>query len=160
MKKEISFKLNGENVKVLVEPSETLLDVLRTKFGLFGAKETCGKGLCGTCTVIVSGKAVSSCLYFAPMADGEEVTTIEGLHVDGKLHPIQEAFYKEQGYQCGFCTPGMILMAKCLLDENPNPSDEEIKAYMSGNLCRCGSYPTVMKSIQAAVRIIDGLRSE
>jgi carbon-monoxide dehydrogenase small subunit len=155
MKKQVTFTLNGKKVTALVSTSDTLLEVLRDQFQLYGARETCALGLCGVCTVIVSGNPVSSCLYLAPLVDGEEVLTIEGLETNGELHPIQEAFYQKSGFQCGYCTSGMILMAKKLLEENPNPTEEEIKEYMSGNICRCASYEQILESINEAARLLE-----
>jgi carbon-monoxide dehydrogenase small subunit len=154
VKKQVNFKLNGREVTALVSPSETLLEVLRSQFHLTGAKETCGLGLCGVCTVIVSGNPVSSCLYLAPAIDGEEVTTIEGLESNEGLHPVQEAFYEKKAFQCGYCTPGMILMATKLLEEFPNPSEEQIKEFMVGNICRCASYGQIIEAIQEASKIM------
>lgn len=154
MKKQISFSLNGKEVTANVSPNETLLDLIRDKFQLGGAKETCGLGLCGVCTVMVSGDPVSSCLYFAAAIDGEEILTIEGLGSDGELHPIQQAFYNKKAFQCGYCTPGMIMMAKKLLEENPSPTEEEIKEYMVGNICRCASYAQILEAIDEASELI------
>lgn len=152
MKKQVNFQLNGREVSALVSPSETLLEVLRNQFHLGGPRETCGLGLCGVCTVLVSGNPVSSCLYLAPQVDGEIVQTIEGLETEQGLHPMQEAFYNKTAFQCGYCTSGMIMMATKLLEENPNPSEEEIKEFMSGNICRCASYEQIMEAIQEAAR--------
>lgn len=160
MKKQINFMLNGRQVSTSVSPAESLLDVLRNQFHLGGARESCALGLCGVCTVIVSGNPVSSCLYMAPAADGEEIVTIEGLETDDKLHPVQEAFMEHTAFQCGYCTPGMILMAKKLLEENPNPTEHEIKDFMSGNICRCASYGQIIQAIQAASQMIQADRME
>ncbi|ALS22372.1 MULTISPECIES: (2Fe-2S)-binding protein [Paenibacillus] len=160
MNKQISFKLNGRQVSASVSPGESLLDVLRNRFHLGGARETCALGLCGVCTVIVSGNPVSSCLYMAPAADGEEIVTIEGLETEDALHPVQEAFMEHTAFQCGYCTPGMILMAKKLLEENPDPSEDEIKEFMSGNICRCASYGQIIQAIQAASQMIQADRME
>jgi carbon-monoxide dehydrogenase small subunit len=131
-----------------------LLDVIREDLGLIGTKEGCGLGECGACTVIMDGKTVNSCLVLAIEADGKEITTIEGLTDGDKLHPVQQAFVDEGGLQCGFCTPGMIMSAKVLLDENPNPTDEEIKRGIAGNLCRCTGYTKIIKSIKTASKMI------
>ncbi|WCK52343.1 (2Fe-2S)-binding protein [Aneurinibacillus sp. Ricciae_BoGa-3] len=157
MKKQVNFTLNGKKVTALVSPSDTLLEVLRDQFQMYGARETCALGLCGVCTVQVSGNPVSSCLYLAPFVDGEEVLTVEGLEsTTGELHPVQEAFYQKTGFQCGYCTSGMILMAKKLLEENPHPTDDEIKEYMVGNICRCASYKQIMEAIHEAGRLLEG----
>ncbi|WP_199256785.1 (2Fe-2S)-binding protein [Alteribacillus sp. YIM 98480] len=154
MKKQVNFILNGKSVSAEVAPHETLLDLLRNDFGLGGAKETCGLGLCGVCTIIVSGVPVSGCLHFASSIDGEEILTIEGMETEEGLHPVQEAFLNNKAFQCGYCTPGMILMAKKLLEENANPSVEEIKDYMAGNICRCASYGQIIEAINEASKLL------
>lgn len=146
-KHEISFKLNGEPIQVLVEPDLLLVDLLRDHLNLTGTKVGCREGDCGACTVLVDGKACNSCLILAVEMDGKEVTTIEGLGDYGHLHPLQQAFIDEGAIQCGFCTPGMILAAKALLDVNPNPSEEEIRRAISGNLCRCTGYSKIIRAI-------------
>lgn len=146
----IEINLNGEKRNLSVKANQSLLDVLRNLLGLTGTKYGCGKGECGTCTVLIDGEAVPSCLILAADVDGKEILTIEGLSKAGEMSPILEAFIEEGGFQCGFCTPGMILTAKALLDENPNPTEEEIREYMMGNLCRCTGYNSVVKSILAA----------
>ncbi len=148
MKKEISLKVNGDNYTGFVSSNRTLLSFLREDLNLTGAKEGCGAGECGACTVIMDGKAVNSCLVLAVEADGSEIQTIEGLSSQGKLHPIQESFIRHQGVQCGFCTPGMIMSAKALLDRNPHPSRQEIKEAIAGNLCRCTGYTPIIDAIQ------------
>jgi carbon-monoxide dehydrogenase small subunit len=156
MKKQINFVLNGSEVTANVSTGDSLLDVLRDEFKLGGARESCGLGLCGACTVIVSGNPVSGCLYMAPAVDGEEVVTVEGLEsADGVLHPVQQAFLDKNAFQCGYCTPGMILMAKKLLEENPQPTEQQIKDYMSGNICRCASYNQIITAIEHAAKLID-----
>jgi len=150
--RRISFMLNGAAVSAEVETHETLLEVLRERFSLFGARESCGQGLCGCCTVLVDGKAVSACLSFAALAEGSRIETVEGLEVDGRLDPVQEAFLECGAFQCGFCTPGFVLMVKQLLDEHPAPSEDEIRHYLSGNLCRCGAYPEIIEAVKAAAR--------
>jgi carbon-monoxide dehydrogenase small subunit len=150
--REIRFTLNGTEVAVTVAAHDSLVDVLRDHFDLFGVRESCGQGLCGCCTVIVDGKAVSSCLSLAVFADGAELLTVEGLARDGRLDPVQEAFIEAGAFQCGFCTPGFILMTKLLLDDKPAPSDDEIRHYLSGNLCRCGSYPQIIEAVKRAAR--------
>ncbi len=153
MKKIIDFTLNGREVSADVESHKMLLQVLRDTFQLTGTKDGCGQGECGACTVLVDGKSINSCLYPAFEVDGKSVTTIEGLVGEGnKLHPIQEAFVENGGIQCGFCTPGMIMSAKALLDENPDPTDEELKKGISGNLCRCTGYVQIVDSIRKAAK--------
>jgi carbon-monoxide dehydrogenase small subunit len=148
----ISFTLNGEAVSAEVATHHTILEVLRNDFALYGARESCGQGLCGCCTVIVNGTAVSGCLFLAPFADGAEVRTIESLDANGTLDPIQEAFIEEGAFQCGFCTPGFILMTQQLLDRHPDPDDDQIKHYLSGNLCRCAAYPEIIKAVKSAAK--------
>jgi carbon-monoxide dehydrogenase small subunit len=145
MKQILSFVLNGSEVDAIVTPTETLLDVLREKLGVTGPKRGCDDGDCGTCTVLIDGKPVRSCLTIALTVAGKEVLTVEGLSANGDLHPLQKAFHEHGAFQCGFCTAGMLMSAKALLDENPNPSRDEIRIYMSGNLCRCGSYEASIK---------------
>ena len=152
MSREIKFVLNGAQTCVAIEDDWNLLYLLREKIGLTGAKEGCGRGECGACTVIVDGLAVNSCLYFAVEIDGKEVLTIEGLAAaDGTLHALQKSFVDNGGIQCGFCTPGMILSAKALLDENPQPSEADIKQALAGNLCRCTGYVQIVESVEAVV---------
>lgn len=150
MKRPIKLIVNGDPYELLVEPNETLVDVIRNKLDLTGTKEGCGTGDCGACTVIIDGKSVNSCLMLAIEADGKEILTIEGVAKNGELHPIQKAFINEGAIQCGFCTPGMVLSAKALLDENPHPTEEEIKFGIAGNLCRCTGYIKIIKAIQTA----------
>jgi len=152
VKKAIKLKVNGEVKELEVEPWKTLLEVLREDLGLTSVKEGCGTGDCGSCTVILNGKAVNSCLVLAVDADGGEVLTVEGLSDGSKLHPLQEAFIKYGAIQCGFCTSGMIMAAKALLDENPNPTPEEIKEALSGNICRCAGYSNIVKAILAVAK--------
>ena len=146
----IHFRLNGAPVSADVKPHDNLVELLQAHFGLYGARESCGQGLCGCCTVIVNGRAVSGCLYLAPLVDGAEVTTVESLDADGKLDPVQEAFIETGAFQCGYCTPGFILMIRQLLDEHPDPDEAQIKHYLSGNLCRCASYPQVIEAVRLA----------
>jgi carbon-monoxide dehydrogenase small subunit len=148
----INFTLNGVPVAADVKPHHNLVELLQTHFGLTGARETCGQGLCGCCTVIVDGRSVSGCLYLASFVDGAEVITIEGLDSRDKLSPVQEAFIESSAFQCGYCTPGFILMATQLLDENPDPDDDQIKHYLSGNLCRCATYPEVIDAVKLAAK--------
>jgi carbon-monoxide dehydrogenase small subunit len=150
MKKRISFVLNDERVEVETEANVTLLDLLRKEFGLTGTKEGCGYGECGACTVLIDGRAVNSCLILSQRVNGKKVTTIEGLSKNGELHPLQKMFVEHGAIQCGYCTPGMILSAKALLDENPNPSEEDIKLAIQGNLCRCTGYRKISEAILAA----------
>ncbi len=157
MKQPIRIFVNGEEYEVLVRPNELLVDVLRDRLDLTGTKEACGTGDCGACTVLVDGKPVNSCLTLAVEVSGKNILTIEGLARGGKLHPIQESFIEEGAVQCGFCTPGMILSAKALLDETPHPSEEEIKRGIAGNFCRCTGYKKIIKAIQtASLRLEDG----
>ena len=146
----ISFTLNGEAVSAEVANHHTILEVLRNEFALYGARESCGQGLCGCCTLIVDGRAVSGCLFLAAFADGTTVETVEHLDRDNVLDPVQEAFIVEGAFQCGFCTPGFVLMVKQLLDEHPDPDDERIRDYLSGNLCRCGAYPEIIRAVKSA----------
>lgn len=150
MKRTIHLRLNAEQRTLEVRTDQTLLDVLHRDLGLHGTRETCGIGICGACTVIVDGKLLSACLLLAPQLDGSEVLTIEGLKKANKLHPIQEAFIENNAFQCSYCTPGMILAAKALLEEIPSPSEMQIKEYLSGNLCRCGSYVKIIAAVQDA----------
>ena len=153
MKKEISFNLNGHQVSAEAASHKMLVQILRDDFQMTGTKEGCGQGECGACTVLVDGLSVDSCIYPAFEIEGKNVTTIEGLVGEGnRLHPIQEAFVENGGVQCGFCTPGMIISAKALLDENPDPAEEEIKQAISGNLCRCTGYVQIIESIRQAVK--------
>ena len=150
MSHEISFTFNGSPMKMVVEDHWTLLHLIREELGYTGTKEGCGSGECGACTVIVDGKAVNSCLYLAAEIDGKHLTSIEGLAAaDGTLHPIQQSFVENGGIQCGFCSPGMILSAKALLDKTTSPSEEDIKEAIAGNLCRCTGYVQIVDSIKA-----------
>jgi aerobic-type carbon monoxide dehydrogenase small subunit (CoxS/CutS family) len=150
MKREITLRLNGREEKVDIDDADTLLEVLRDRFSLWSVRESCGVGACGSCTVLLDGKPVSSCFLLAARVAGKEITTLEGLSRDGNLHPIQEAFVAERALQCAYCTPGFILAVKALLAENPHPSDEEIKDYLSGNLCRCGGYADILRAVRRA----------
>lgn len=154
MKTIVQLVVNGESVEAAVEPNQTLLQFLREDLGLTGTKHGCGLGDCGACTVILDGKPVNACLVLAVQARGREVLTIEGLAENGKLHPIQQAFVDKGAIQCGFCTPGMILSAKALLDEKPEPSEPEIRTAISGNLCRCTGYQKIVEAIQEAAKVI------
>jgi len=151
MKKIIHFNLNGHEVSAEVESHRMLLHILRENFEMTGTKEGCGQGECGACTVLIDGLSVNACLYPAFEVEGKTVTTVEGLIGEGNiLHPIQEAFVENGGVQCGFCTPGMVMSAKALLDEKPHPSEEEIKEGIAGNLCRCTGYVQIVESIKKA----------
>jgi carbon-monoxide dehydrogenase small subunit len=150
LKQVIELKVNGETHEVMVESHRTLLEVLRENIGLTGTKEACDTGECGACAVLMDGIPANSCLVLALDARGKEITTIEGLAVNGKLHPVQKAFKNHGAAQCGFCTPGMIITAKALLDENPHPTEQEMRQAISGNLCRCSGYGKVLEAIKAA----------
>ncbi|HYB72231.1 MAG TPA: (2Fe-2S)-binding protein [Candidatus Sulfotelmatobacter sp.] len=154
----IRFRVNGKDRTVQVPPYRLLLDCLRNDLGLTGTKEGCAVGVCGACTVLLDGKMISSCLLLAVMADGAEITTVEGLARDGRLHPAQQAFVDCGGFQCGICTPGQVVAAKALLDENPAPGDEDIKDWMLGNLCRCTGYYQIVNSIRQAAALRAGSR--
>jgi carbon-monoxide dehydrogenase small subunit len=150
--KELNLTVNGRPYRLSVLPWRTLLEVIREDLGLTGTKEGCGLGECGACTVLMDGRAVNSCLVLASEAEGKQITTIEGLVNGDKLHPIQQAFVDHGGLQCGFCTPGMIMAAKALLDQNPSPTEEEVKRGIAGNLCRCTGYAKIIESIKAAAK--------
>jgi aerobic-type carbon monoxide dehydrogenase small subunit (CoxS/CutS family) len=149
-KKQISLTVNEKKFSLVVEPAETLLHVLREKLNLTGTKTMCARGECGGCTVLLDGNPVYSCLYLAVRADGKKITTIEGLATKEKLHPVQQAFIEKDGYQCGFCTPGFIISSVALLNKNNNPTLEETKNALSGNLCRCGNYSRIHEAVSAA----------
>jgi aerobic carbon-monoxide dehydrogenase small subunit len=151
MKRPVTLRVNGEQHDLQIEPNRLLLQTLREDLGLTGTKEGCSIGVCGACSVIVDGRLVSSCLTLALACNGKEITTIEGLARNGQLHPLQQAFIEFGGFQCGICTPGQIMAAKALLDENPKPSEEEVKEWMSGNLCRCTGYYKILESVMAVV---------
>jgi aerobic carbon-monoxide dehydrogenase small subunit len=146
----IRFTLNGAPVSARIMPYETLIDVLSMQFELKGARESCGQGLCGCCTVYVDSKAVSSCLYLASFVDGTKVVTVEGISRGASLDLVQQAFIDASAFQCGFCTPGFIMMVKQLLDTYADPSDEEIRHYLTGNLCRCSAYPEIIDAVRLA----------
>ena len=147
MKTVIELHINGDSYEILVSPNNTLLEVLREKLGMMGTKRGCDLGACGACTVLIDGEAALSCLMLALDAVGKEVTTIEGLSETGELHPLQQAFVDQGALQCGFCTPGMILTAQALLQEDPRPTEETIKKKMAGNLCRCTGYKKVVEAV-------------
>ena len=155
MKKEINFVLNDSEITITVETHKRLIDILRGPLNLHGTKEGCGEGECGACTVIVDGRAVNSCLYPAIEIEGKKVKTIEGLLNRGnQLSAIQKAYVEKGGIQCGFCTPGMIMSTKALLDSNPNPTDEEIRNALAGNLCRCTGYVQIIDSVKLAANTL------
>jgi aerobic-type carbon monoxide dehydrogenase small subunit (CoxS/CutS family) len=146
---EVAFTVNGQVVEIEARPDEMLLGVLRRELDLASVRQTCGVGVCGACTALLDGEPISTCILLAPLAEGREITTVEGL---GGNHPVQKAFVETQAFQCGYCTPGMILTAKRLLEEDPNPSDEKIRTYMGGNLCRCGCYAKIEDAVHLAAR--------
>ena len=148
----VKFKLNDQNVETTVSDGETLLETIRNRFSLTGAKKGCEVGECGACTVLIDGVPTDSCLVLTGLVEGKEILTIEGLSKNGELHPVQQAFIDDGAVQCGFCTPGMILSAYALLKANPNPSDEEIKKGMSGNLCRCAAYVQIIEAVKNAAK--------
>ena len=148
----IRFKLNGEPVTAEAPTHWNLVELLQNRFGLFGARESCGQGLCGCCTVVVDGRAVSGCLYLAAFVDGTEVVTVEQPADGGGLDSVQEAFVETGAFQCGFCTPGFVLMARQLLQEHPDPTEDDIRHYLSGNLCRCAAYPEIVEAVKLAAR--------
>ena len=156
MKQRLSLKVNGEHYTVFVKPNKTLLEVLSNDLGLTGAKYDCRTGECGACTVLIDGKPVSSCLMLALDAEGKEITTIEGLAHGEKLHPVQESFVKHGAIQCGFCTPGFVLKAVALLRKTPHPTEEEIRNYLIGNLCRCTGYAKIVDAIMALSKEMGG----
>ena len=149
-KQVLRLDVNSEPREVLVQPYETLLEVLRDSFSLHGPRESCGQGVCGTCTVAVDGAAVSSCLFWAVLAEGRDVITVEGLGSTEALDPVQQAFIDHAAFQCGYCTPGMIVMVRQLLEESPHPSRDGVRRYLSGSLCRCGSYAEIVDAALAA----------
>ncbi len=159
MKQIVELKVNGLSYDVAIRPEELLIDVLRQKLELIGTKKGCGQGDCGTCTVLIDGKRALACMTLAIACQGKEILTIEGMEDQGELHPIQEAFLDKGAVQCGFCTPGMIMSTKALLDENPNPSRDEIKRGLSGNLCRCTGYIKIFDAVEAATRQQDASES-
>lgn len=156
MKKQIRLRVNGLDYDVMVKPHHTLLDALRDELGLMGTKKGCDKGECGACTVMMDGEAVLSCLILAVQAQGKEILTIEGLAQEGVLDPVQENFVKYGAIQCGYCTPGMIMTARALLNKIPSPSDEEIKQGLSGNLCRCTGYVKIIEAVRNASAMEEG----
>jgi len=161
MKRIVRLQVNGTEREVAVEPHHTLLDVLRREFDLLSVRESCGIGMCGSCTVLADDKPLSSCLVLAALAQGRKLVTVEGLSTAGELHPIQQAYLDHNAFQCSFCTPGFILGTKALLEENPSPTVEEVRECLSGHLCRCGSYVKIVDAVlDAAERLRDGHRPE
>ncbi len=156
MKTHVTTTINGEEVEFLCEPHETLLDALRNHVGLTGTKEGCGSGDCGACSVTVDGELVCSCLVLAPEAEGKSIGTIEGIADHDKLHVIQEKFLEHAALQCGICTPGLIVSTKALLEENPNPTEEEARYYLAGNLCRCTGYDKIIRAVLDAAETMKG----
>ena len=155
----ITLHVNGQNFDVEIRPHETLADVLRDKLGLIGVKVSCGEGECGSCTILVDGIPCTACLMLGRQGEGHELITVEGIGDFENLHPIQQAFIDEQGFQCGFCTPGFIMTAKAFLNKNPNPTEAEVSIAMSGNICRCGAYPYIVKSVLKAAENIRNQQS-
>jgi aerobic carbon-monoxide dehydrogenase small subunit len=160
MNKKIQFSLNGKSITREVPSHRLLLDLLRDEIGLTGTKEGCGTGDCGACTVVMNGKPVNSCLVLSGELDGVDVVTIEGLKIGSELHAIQKAFIQDGGAQCGYCTPGMLMMSKALLDENPDPSEEDIRFALSGNLCRCTGYAKIIQAVQDAAAMMRSKTSQ
>lgn len=152
MKRDITLRVNGRGENLNIDDADTLLDALRDGLKLWSVREGCGVGACGTCTVLMDGSPVSSCFLLAARAAGHEITTLEGLGDGHALHSIQQAFVEERALQCAYCTPGFVLSVKALLDENPNPSDDEIREYLSGNLCRCAGYADILRAVRSAQR--------
>jgi aerobic-type carbon monoxide dehydrogenase small subunit (CoxS/CutS family) len=148
------LKVNGRPVEISDRGDRTLATALREDLGLIGVRVSCAEGECGSCTVLVDDKPMTSCLMLAQQAEGKEIVTIEGMVKGDDLHPIQQAFIEEQGFQCGFCTPGLILSTKAFLDENPNPTADEVSVGMSGNICRCGAYPYIVKAVLKAAELM------
>ena len=157
MKKVISFNLNGEDIQVLAEPNRTLLDLLRDDLGLTGTKKGCEAGECGACTVMLDGRPVNSCITLVAEVEGCRVITVEGVAQDGQLSPLQRQFIDKWAFQCGYCTAGMILSAKALLERNPHPTEQEIREAIEGNLCRCTGYVKIIEAIQAVSAEMDAM---
>jgi aerobic-type carbon monoxide dehydrogenase small subunit (CoxS/CutS family) len=156
MKRDITLRVNGRGENLNIEDADTLLDVLRDGLKLWSVREGCGVGACGTCTVLMDGRPVSSCFLLAARAIGHEITTLEGLGDGHALHSIQQAFVEERALQCAYCTPGFVLSVKALLEENPEPSDDEIREYLSGNLCRCAGYADILRAVRSARQKLHG----
>jgi aerobic carbon-monoxide dehydrogenase small subunit len=160
MKRIMQLWINGDEVEVAVEPSTLLLDVLRDSLGLTGARRGCDTSYCGACTVLIDGQTAHSCTILAALVGNRQIATIEGLAVAGKLDPLQEAFIEENGFQCGYCTPGMILAAKALLEENPNPTYDDVRRAIDGNLCRCTGYQKIVSSVLKGAEKYGRLKAE
>jgi aerobic-type carbon monoxide dehydrogenase small subunit (CoxS/CutS family) len=158
VKHVITLKVNGDDHEVLISPNQTLLEVLRDKLGLMGTKRGCDLGACGACTVLIDGEAYLSCILLAMDATEKEIVTIEGLSETGELHPLQQSFVEVGGLQCGFCTPGIVMTAKAILDEEPNPTEESVKKKMAGNLCRCTGYKKVIEAVMSVPGRKEGQR--
>ena len=154
MDQRIQFKVNGTDHQLEIPARRLLVDCLRYDLGLTGTKEGCSVGVCGACTVLIDGQMIASCIMLAVAVDGAEITTVEGLAEQGRLHPVQQAFIDHGGFQCGICTPGQVIAAKALLDINPNPTEEEIREWMMGNLCRCTGYYGILESVKNAARAV------
>jgi len=150
MKRDITLTVNQRVESFAIEDADTLLEVLRDRFKFWSVREGCGVGACGTCTVLLDGKPVSSCFLLAARAAGHHITTLEGLNDGASLHPIQQAWVEERALQCAYCTPGFVLSVKALLEENPNPSDDEVREYLAGNLCRCAGYADILRAVRTA----------
>ncbi|MGZ8498733.1 MAG: (2Fe-2S)-binding protein [Candidatus Binatia bacterium] len=150
MKREIALRINERDERIAIDDADTLLEVLRERFKLWSVREGCGVGACGTCTVLLDGKPVSSCLLLAARAAGCDILTVEGMSQGESLHPIQQAWVEERALQCAYCTPGFVLSVKALFDENADPSDDEIREYLAGNLCRCAGYADILRAVHAA----------
>lgn len=150
MKRDITLRINNRDESFTIDDADTLLEVLRDRCKFWSVREGCGVGACGTCTVLLDGQPVSSCFLLAARTAGHEITTIEGLSDGESLHPIQQAWVEERALQCAYCTPGFVLSVKALLEENPNPSDEEVREYLAGNLCRCAGYADILRAVRAA----------
>ena len=151
----VEARINGRQVDFLCEPGQTLLEVLRDELRLTGTKEGCGNGNCGACTVLLDGRPVDACLVLAPEIDGHELLTIEGIALPDRLHPLQQQFLEQAALQCGICTPGLIVVAKALLDAIPNPSEEQIRLWLAGNICRCTGYDKIVRAVQAAAQQVE-----
>ena len=160
MRRELHIRVNGDEYHLLVDTHRTLLEVIRDEIGLTGTKNGCGQGECGACTVLLDGEPVNSCLVLAHEAEGQDVLTIEGLGSGDKLHPVQRAFVETGAIQCGYCTPGMVLTAKALLDHNPSPTRAEILEGLKGNLCRCTGYVKIVEAVEAASCLLEGGENE
>lgn len=148
----VTLRVNGQEHKLDIPSGRRLIDVLRDDLDLVGARGSCGVGMCGTCTVLVDGRAISSCIMLAEQAEGKEITTVEGLAEDGQLHPVQQAYVDQFAFQCAYCTPGFILTTVALLEDHPDPADQTIREYLGGNLCRCGSYVNIVEAVRAAAK--------